>query len=66
MACSLFSAYWTPLTYAPVEFASEHFANERFVIRFGSESGSMMVTIRRLLYFGLANSAAIGSMYCVW
>lgn len=36
---------------------------EVLVTRFGSESISMMLTIRRLAYFGSAWIAAIGSMY---
>jgi len=63
IACSLFSAYWMPCTYAPLDCASAHLAVERLVIRLGSESGSTTATIRSDAYFGSAMIEAIGSTY---
>jgi hypothetical protein len=52
-----------PCTYAPDDCASAHLGFDRFVTRFGSESGSTMVTIRRSRYAGSARIALSGSMY---
>ena len=40
-----------------------HSGSERFVTRFGSESGSITNTIRRFAYFDLLTTASIASMY---
>src|SRR5260370_10042712 len=64
IACSLFSAYWTPCTYTPLELAAAQFAMFRLVTRLGSEAGSMIPETRRWLYFAWLRSDAITSMYC--
>ncbi len=45
--------------------ATEVSRPDTLVIRLGSESTSIVVTIRRPAYFGSLKIAAIGSMYCV-
>jgi hypothetical protein len=51
------------LTYPPLLFIVAHLAMLRLVTRFGSESISMIVMIRRPRYFESDMIAAIGSMY---